>query len=106
MLRYRPGQQYRPHIDALPGVANQRQLTAILFCNDGFAGGETRFPRLDLTVRAREGDLLLFANVQADGTSDARSEHAGLPVIEGEKWIATRWIRQQRYHPWDAETAR
>ncbi len=105
VLRYRPGQQYRSHFDALPGTANQRQLTAILYCNDGYEGGETHFPTLDLTVRGEEGDMLLFANTGADGCRAADSEHAGLPIISGEKWIATRWIRQRRYHPWDEMTA-
>ncbi len=106
VLRYAPQQQYRPHVDALPGVANQRQWTAIAYCNAGYEGGETHFPRLDLTVRGEEGDLLLFANTDGDGGSDKRSEHAGLPVSAGTKWIATRWIRQRRYHPWEPETAR
>lgn len=106
VLRYTPGQEYRAHVDALPGVSNQRQLTAILFCNQGFAGGVTAFPKIGIEVRGNEGDMLLFANTLGDGRSDPASEHAGLPVTSGEKWIATRWIRQRRYHPWEPETAR
>ena len=106
VLRYSPGQQYRPHFDALPGVANQRQLTAILYCNSGYQGGETRFPKLDVTVRGEPGDMLLFANTGPDGARDPGSEHAGLPVTSGVKWIATRWIRLRRYHPWEPGTVR
>lgn len=106
VLRYTPGQQYRAHVDALPGISNQRQLTAILFCNQGFGGGATVFPQIGLEVRGNEGDMLLFANTLGDGRSNPASEHAGLPVTVGEKWIATRWIRQRRYHPWEPETAR
>jgi prolyl 4-hydroxylase len=81
-------------------VTNQRQMTAIVYLNDGYEGGETVFPELDLTVPARRGDMLLFANLKSDGQSDNSSRHAGRPVASGRKWIATRWIRQRRYHPW------
>lgn len=101
VLSYEPGQEYRPHVDALPGADNQRQQTAILYLNDGYEGGATVFPELDLTVAAKAGDMLLFANLDETGRSDERSRHAGLPVTSGHKWIATRWIRQRRYHPWN-----
>ncbi len=101
ILRYRPGQQYRPHFDAIPGAENQRRKTAILFLNTGFEGGETVFPKLDLEIRAEQGDLLLFDNLDESGKQHDGSFHAGLPVTGGEKWIATRWIRGERYHPWE-----
>ena len=100
ILRYQAGQQYRPHFDVLPAVSNQRGKTAILFLNDDFEGGETVFPDLDLKFRMKAGDMLLFDNVNENGNRNDLSKHAGLPVIAGEKWIATRWIRQEPYHPW------
>lgn len=101
VLRYRPGQQYRPHFDALNDVANQRVMTAILYLNDGFTGGETDFPQAGIRVRPEKGALLLFSNCLADGGVDRMALHAGLPVTRGEKWIATRWIRTRRYDPWN-----
>jgi prolyl 4-hydroxylase len=100
VLSYEPGEEYKPHFDALPGVDNQRLMTAIVYLNDGYEGGETVFPELDLTVRGKPGDMILFANVDQAGKRDEKSRHAGLPVTSGRKWIATRWIRQRRYHPW------
>lgn len=105
-LRYRGGQQYRPHMDALPGVQNQRVVTAILYLNDGFEGGETLFAKRGVQMKARRGRLLIFANVDAEGRPDPLSEHAGLPVTHGEKWVVTRWIRARRFHPWEPATAR
>jgi prolyl 4-hydroxylase len=96
LLRYRPGQQYRNHYDYIPGAANQRILTALLYLNEDYSGGETAFPRIDLKVRGRTGDVLLFRNMQ-DGRRIPESEHAGLPVISGVKHIATRWIRATAY---------
>ncbi len=100
VLRYTPGQEYRPHLDTLPGAVNQRIVTAITYLNDGFEGGETWFAANGLTVRPRAGDVIVFSNVRADGTADLASQHAGLPVRRGIKWIATRWIRKNPYDPW------
>lgn len=100
VLRYEGGQQYRLHHDCLAGEPNQRIATAIVYLNDGYTGGETRFPMLDIAVKGREGDLLSFANTLPDGRVDERSRHAGQPVDRGVKWICTRWIRRARFDPW------
>lgn len=104
VLRYAPGQEYRPHLDALPGVGNQRSHTVLCYLNHGYGGGETDFPELGIRVRAGTGDVLVFRNTTASGQADPRTRHAGMPVTAGEKWVATRWIRQRAFHPWDPET--
>ena len=101
VMRYTPGQQYHPHLDALPGLANQREWTAIAYLNDAFEGGATAFPELGLSLRLGPGDLLLFRNSDADQQPDLRMRHAGEPVTSGEKWIATRWIRHRPHDPYD-----
>lgn len=94
LLRYSAEQQYRPHYDAYdvghPGP--QRRQTAIIWLNGEYEGGETWFPRLNLTVRGLPGDMLAWDNLLADGARDDRMEHAGLPVRRGVKWLASRWI--------------
>lgn len=103
VLHYAPGQQYRPHHDALaPGLArgNQRILTMLVYLNDAYAGGETRFTASGLTVRGRPGDMLLFANLLPDGETDPAAQHAGLPVTRGAKWLATRWVRAGPHDVW------
>lgn len=96
ILRYRPGQQYHPHFDWL-GEANRRILTALIYLNESYEGGETRFVKTGLTVKGRTGDVLLFRNIGKDGGLDPLSEHAGLPVTKGTKYLASRWIREARY---------
>lgn len=100
LLDYRPGQEYRPHHDAIPGLANQRIATVLLYLNQGYAGGATRFTRSGLTIEGRGGDALVFGNTLPDGRPDPDAEHAGLPVIEGQKLLATRWIRSAPIDPW------
>ena len=95
ILRYAPGQQYRPHHDAhaYSPVEKRRIATALLYLNDVYEGGETHFPELNIKVRGGVGDLLIFHNLDADKLPDMRMTHAGLPITSGEKWLATRWIR-------------
>ena len=96
ILRYAPGQQYRPHHDAGSGTV-KRQLTALIWLNADFQGGETHFPDLGITVRGGIGDMLVFRNTTPAGEPDPRMLHAGLPVTEGVKWMASRWIRGDNY---------
>lgn len=106
VLRYRPGQQFRLHHDCLPGVRNQRIRTVLIYLNDEFTGGETQFPAASLTVRPQVGDAVVFTNTLGDGRPDPSATHAGLPVITGTKWLATRWIRGTPVDPWNvAQTA-
>jgi len=99
VLSYRPGQQYRPHLDALPNTGNQRILTMLVYLNEGYSGGETFFTRTGLKFAGKTGDGLLFRNAGPGGHPDHNAEHAGLPVLRGEKFIASRWIREQPLMP-------
>lgn len=101
VLHYAPGQEYRPHMDTLPNEANQRVMTVLLYLNAGYAGGETQFPEIGLTVPGGLGDMVAFTNVLPDGSPDPAMRHAGLPVQRGAKWMATRWIRARPFDVWN-----
>ncbi|MFL6846489.1 MAG: 2OG-Fe(II) oxygenase [Allosphingosinicella sp.] len=97
VLRYRPGGEYKPHFDAIPGFANQRAMTFMVWLNEDYEGGETFFPTPGLKLKGRTGDAILFRNTAPDGGGDPDSGHAGLPVTRGEKLIASRWIRERAF---------
>lgn len=99
VLRYLPGQQYRPHVDALSETDNQRILTMLVYLNENYSGGETVFLATGLKVKGAVGDALLFRNADAQGRADPMAKHAGLPVTAGEKLIASRWIHERRFGP-------
>jgi prolyl 4-hydroxylase len=96
VLRYRPGQQYHPHVD-WDGGDNGRIMTALAYLNGDYEGGETLFVKTGLKVKGRKGDVLIFRSETEDGRCDLLSEHAGLPVTEGVKYLGSRWIHQRRY---------
>lgn len=95
ILRYRPGQEYRPHFDAIANANNQRILTFLVYLNEDYEGGETCFLSTGIKVKGRKGDGLLFRNADAEGRPDPSSQHAGLAVSAGEKLLASRWIRER-----------
>lgn len=99
ILRYTPGQEFRPHLDAMPGEPNQREWTALIYLNDGYEGGATVFPEIGVSTRGNAGDCLIFRVCNETGESDLRLKHAGEPVTKGIKWLASRWIRQRTYIP-------
>jgi prolyl 4-hydroxylase len=98
VLRYRPGQQYHPHTDWLP-PPNRRMMTTLIYLNEDYEDGETAFPKAGLKVRGRKGDALVFTSALPNGDLDPLSEHAGLPIINGTKYLASRWIREGRNTP-------
>jgi prolyl 4-hydroxylase len=59
--RYLPGgdQLFQTHFDALGPVSN-RYLVFLWYLNDVEDGGETYFPRLDISVQPKAGRLLMF----------------------------------------------
>ncbi|MFN3961017.1 MAG: prolyl hydroxylase family protein [Parvularculaceae bacterium] len=102
VMRYRPGEQYRPHFDTIPpgpdfDRSGQRIRTALLYLNDAYEGGETAFPAAGLKVRGEPGDIVVFSNVLPDGRGDPASRHAGLPVVSGEKWLVSQWCRERDF---------
>lgn len=115
ILRYNIGQKYDSHYDAFNPAEygpqkSQRIASFLLYLSDVEEGGETMFPFENgmkigmgfdyrkctgLKVKPRKGDGLLFHSVFPNGTIDQLSLHGSCPVIEGEKWVATKWIRDQ-----------
>ncbi|XP_042427862.1 probable prolyl 4-hydroxylase 9 [Zingiber officinale] len=113
VLRYEIGQKYACHYDAFNPAEygpqkSQRVASFLLYLSDVDEGGETMFPYenglnmdigydyekcIGLKVKPRRGDGLLFYSLFLNGTIDSTSLHGSCPVIKGEKWVATKWIR-------------
>jgi prolyl 4-hydroxylase len=109
VLRYSPGGQYPPHFDFLVpsnpassqsiARSGQRIGTLIVYLNDVLEGGETVFPEAGLSVVPRRGHGLYFEYTNSRMQVDLRSAHGGAPVVAGEKWIVTKWMRSRQFVP-------
>ncbi len=107
VLNYQVNQEYRPHYDyfdpaTIGGMANyqrggQRVATLIMYLHTTQTGGETVFPKANLKIAPKKGNAVLFYNCTLDGKEDPMSLHGGAPVIQGEKWIATKWMRTGKF---------
>lgn len=105
VLRYGPGAEYKPHFDyfdpAQPGTAavlrrgGQRVGTVVMYLNTPEQGGATVFPDAGLTVHPIEGHAVFFSYSQP--VAATKTLHGGAPVVQGEKWVATKWMRQGRF---------
>jgi prolyl 4-hydroxylase len=106
ILHYMVGAEYLPHYDYFDPaelgskvpLANggQRIATLVMYLNDVEAGGSTIFPTMGFEVKPRKGHAVYFESLDASGALDKRTLHGGSPVGEGEKWIATKWIRESK----------
>lgn len=105
--RYDVGQQFRAHHDYFHEAekywadmlrcGGQRTWTAMVYLNDVPDGGATWFPQAGVRVVPKRGLLLAWNNMAADGSPNARTLHEGMPVVEGVKYIVTKWFREA---PW------
>jgi prolyl 4-hydroxylase len=103
VLRYEVGEEFVLHCDFLDPQAlrdeiarnGQRVATVLIYLNEDFEGGETSFPRLGLNHRGGTGDALVFSNVGPAGKPDDRTQHAGCPPTQGEKWVFSQWVRNR-----------
>ncbi|MEH3087230.1 MAG: 2OG-Fe(II) oxygenase [Xylophilus ampelinus] len=106
VLRYRPGAEYKPHYDYFepsePGTPSilarggQRVATLVMYLSEPAKGGGTTFPDLHLEVAPKRGNAVFFSYERPHPST--RTLHGGAPVLEGEKWIATKWLRERVFH--------
>jgi prolyl 4-hydroxylase len=103
-LFYTPGEEYQKHWDYFdPSIptssihlqhGGQRILTAIMYLSDVDKGGETEFINLNLQIYPKKNSILLFPSVTREKQLFVDSFHAGKPILNGTKWIATVWFRE------------
>jgi len=100
ILQYTPGQEYKAHHDFFSSTSqaakNNRISTLIMYLNDVEQGGETFFPKLNLSVTPKKGMAVYFEYFYNDQDLNELTLHGGAPVITGEKWVATQWMRKQK----------
>lgn len=100
ILNYKTGQEYKAHFDFFSSknhpVDNPRISTLIMYLNEVEEGGETFFPKLDFSVSPRKGRAVYFEYFYSDEELNKLTLHGGAPIIKGNKWAATKWMRRKQ----------
>ena len=106
VLHYRPGAEYKPHHDyfdpahsgteAVLRRGGQRVGTLVMYLNTPDRGGATTFPDVALEVAAFRGNAVFFSYDKPHLST--RTLHGGAPVVEGTKWVATKWLREREFN--------
>lgn len=105
VLRYGVGAEYKPHYDyfdptragtaALLRRGGQRVASLVMYLNTPARGGATTFPDARFQAGAIKGNAVFFSYGRPHPATG--SLHGGAPVLEGEKWVATKWLRERRH---------
>lgn len=86
ILKYSHGQQYHAHYDG--ATENGRSLSAIVYLNDEYEGGEVEFVNFNIKIKPKPGMLLLFP-------SNYAYRHIAHPVTSGTKYAIVTWLHDR-----------
>lgn len=103
ILHYRNGERYLPHNDYFDPSATapsthlvrsgNRVGTFLMYLSTPDQGGCTSFPESNIKINSIKGNALFFSYHATN--SSTKTLHGGDPVIIGEKYVATKWLRQK-----------
>jgi prolyl 4-hydroxylase len=100
ILNYKIGQEYKAHFDFFSSTSraasNPRISTLVMYLNDVEQGGETYFPKLNFSVSPQKGMAVYFEYFYNDQNLNDLTLHGGAPVVIGDKWAATQWMRRKK----------
>ena len=109
VVHYEENQEYDYHWDSFDESddvdtdsymknGGQRLITVLGYLRDVPKGGETGFNHLGVNIQPRRGSIIVWWNVEPNTTKrEIKSQHAGLPVLEGEKYAFNLWFREKEF---------
>jgi prolyl 4-hydroxylase len=109
VVQYEPGGYYNDHHDACCDdnpkctdfVQNggQRILTVLIYLNDSFTGGSTRFSTIEKDIKPPKYGAIVFKPLEENSNKcHPLALHRGTPVESGIKYVCNIWIREGPYN--------
>ena len=90
LAKYEPGSHIRAHNDTATEFS-ARCVSALLYLNSDYAGGELLFPRLNLSYRAGTGELVMFPSEYL---------HAVSPILSGTRYCFVAFFLAEAFGDW------
>jgi predicted 2-oxoglutarate/Fe(II)-dependent dioxygenase YbiX len=87
LLKYTGGEEYKAHYDGHTEIG--RTVSAIVYLNDDYEGGEIEFVNFKVKIKPKPGMLILFP-------SNFAYSHIAYPVTKGTKYALVTWIKDRR----------
>jgi predicted 2-oxoglutarate/Fe(II)-dependent dioxygenase YbiX len=85
--KYKVGAEMGPHVDYYGEPDIEPLMSAVIYLNDNYDGGELSFSKQNITIKPSAGSILVFPSVDP-------FYHEPLPVISGTKYIsAAFWVK-------------
>jgi len=104
LQKYEVGQQFKFHKDYFePGsseyqmhaaLRGNRTWTFMVYLNNVPQGGGTHFKTINQIFMPKIGQAVVWNNLLKEGGVNPNTFHAGLPVLEGSKYVITKWFRE------------
>lgn len=86
--KYQKGAEMGPHVDWHGDTMVEPLMSAVLYLNDDYEGGELDFPDLGVTIKPKAGSIIIFPSV-------APFYHQSLIVKSGFKYMSPAfWIKR------------
>lgn len=84
LLRYGKYQRFNDHVDDHPKL-DTRRISMTYYLNDDYTGGEIEFPRFNLKIKPKAGQLLIFPSTYV-------YNHKINPVTSGNRYCIVQWL--------------
>jgi len=108
VAKYEPGGKFvehydccvyedRKYCDKINHYAGERRSTLLIYLNNDFDEGETEFLKLNLKIKPEAGKGILFWSTDINEKLLEKSMHRGNNVLNGNKWIATKWTHVKEF---------
>lgn len=86
--KYQKGAEMGPHVDWHGDTSIEPIMSAVLYLNDSYEGGELDFPDLGVTIKPKAGSIVIFPSIEP-------FYHQSLMVRSGFKYMSPAfWIKQ------------
>ena len=87
--KYRTGADMGPHVDDYGQDGVLPLMSAVIYLNDDYEGGELRFPEQDVIIKPEAGSIIVFPSVEP-------FYHQSMPLKTGTKYMVPAfWIKYQ-----------